>query len=185
VANHESEGPSLSAHDAVALYTAFAEGGIRCWVMGGWGVDALLGVETRPHHDLDLLVAVEDLADFLDLLADRGFSQKLIWQAENRWIDVRGGQRPTAFVQMDDAGREVDVHVVDFPDAGPPIALCEVPWLFDHHSLMAVGLIAGTQVRCVSAETQLQMHSGYDLPPQHERDVERLRRSIEAFGDHA
>ncbi len=182
MADHENEGPSLPARDALALYATFTQGGIRCWVMGGWGVDALLGVETRLHHDLDLLVAVEDLPEFLDLLADLGFSRKLIWQGENRWIEVRSVQRPTAFVQVDKAGGEVDVHVVACPDDGPPVALCEVPWHFDQGSLAAVGRIAGTQVRCVSAETQLQMHSGYDLPAQHERDVERLRRFLGAFG---
>lgn len=182
VADREHEGPSLPARDALALYEAFTEGGIRCWVMGGWGVDALLGVETRPHHDLDLLVAVEDLPEFVDLLADLGFSQKLIWQGENRWIEVRGGQLPTAFVQVDDAGREVDVHVVACPKDGAPVALCEVPWRFDQRSLKAVGRIANTEIQCVSAKAQLQMHSGYDLPLEHQRDVERLRRLLDEFG---
>lgn len=178
----QENGPSLPARDASALYAAFTGGGIRCWVMGGWGVDALLGVETRPHHDLDLLVAVEDLPEFLDLSADLGFSQKHIWEEENRWIEVRSVLRPTAFVQVDKAGREVDVHLVACPDDGPPVALCDVPWRFGQGSLTAVGRIAGTQVRCVSAETQLKMHSGYDLPAQHERDVERLRRFLGPFG---
>lgn len=185
MADHENLGPSLSADVALALYSAFTGGGIRCWVMGGWGVDALLGTETRPHHDLDLLVHVEDLAEFLDLLVDHGFAQKLIWQAENRWIDVRGAQQPTAFVQVDRGGRELDVHVIDIPEGGPPIAMCEVPWRFDRRSLTAAGFIAGTQVRCVSAETQLQMHTGYDLPAQHERDVELLHRFLGAPGDGA
>jgi lincosamide nucleotidyltransferase A/C/D/E len=30
--------------------------GIEWWVDGGWGVDALLGEETRTHNDLDLVI---------------------------------------------------------------------------------------------------------------------------------
>ena len=175
VVDDENEGKPLSADDVIALYATFSERGIRCWVMGGWGVDALLGRESRPHHDLDLLLHVEDLAPLMDLLVDRGFSQKLIWQAENRWIEVQGAPQPTAFVQKDRDGRELDIHVVDVSGDGLPIALCDVPWQFERHSLTAVGVIAGTEVRCIAAETQLQMHTGYDLPPDHELDVERLR----------
>jgi len=30
--------------------------GIEIWLDGGWGVDALLGEQTRPHEDLDIVV---------------------------------------------------------------------------------------------------------------------------------
>ena len=169
----ERAGPSLSAHDALALYGSIAERGIGCWVMGGWGVDALLGADSRPHHDLDVLVSLTDLGDLLDLLAERGFVETLVWE-ESRWVDVHGLPCPTAFVQVDPAGRARDVHGIELHDDGLPAPLCDVPWLFDDESLSAVGVIDGTEVRCVSAETQLQMHTGYDLPPEHRRDAERL-----------
>jgi len=173
VVDDERAGPSLSAHDALALYGSIAERGIGCWVMGGWGVDALLGADSRPHHDLDVLVSLTDLGDLLDLLAERGFVETLVWE-ESRWVDVHGLPCPTAFVQVDPAGRALDVHGIELHDDGRPAPLCDVPWLFDDESLSAVGVIDGTEVRCVSAETQLQMHTGYDLPPEHRRDAERL-----------
>lgn len=178
-----AEAAPLTAADALLLYTTFAAAGIHCWVMGGWGVDALLGRHTRPHHDLDLLVSVADLGDFLDLLAENGFSQKLVWHDENRWVDVRGVKRPTAFVEVDGRGRELDIHVIELVPHGPPRALCDVPWTFDDGSLRGVGVIAGVAVRCVSAETQLQMHTGYDLPPQHQRDAEHLARHLSERDD--
>lgn len=145
--------------------------------MGGWGVDALLDGESRPHHDLDLLVAHDDLGLFLAVLTDLGFSEKLVW-GESRAIDVDGVSRPTAFVQVDGDGRELDVHVIEEVPGDAPIAVCEVPWEFDEASLAAVGVIAGGQVRCISAKTQLQMHTGYDLPPEHRHDAERLSRFL-------
>jgi len=43
-----------------AAVVAFCRGlralGIEIWLDGGWGVDALLGEQTRPHKDLDIVV---------------------------------------------------------------------------------------------------------------------------------
>jgi lincosamide nucleotidyltransferase A/C/D/E len=34
--------------------------GLVVWLDGGWGVDALLGYRSRPHQDLDLVIARDD-----------------------------------------------------------------------------------------------------------------------------
>jgi lincosamide nucleotidyltransferase A/C/D/E len=146
--------------------------------MGGWGVDALLGEESRVHHDLDVLVARRHLPRFLAAIASIGFSEAYLWEGENQFVEIDGERFPTAFVQVDGVGREVDVHVIEVSDDGTPTALCEVPWLFDKDSLRGLGQIAGQPVRCVSASTQLQMHSGYQLPAEHRKDAARLRRFL-------
>ena len=38
----------------------FDELGIKVWIDGGWGVDALLGECTRKHQDLDIIISWED-----------------------------------------------------------------------------------------------------------------------------
>jgi len=43
----------LSPEDAAEL---FAECRARWWVAGGWAIDLLIGRQTRPHGDLDVLV---------------------------------------------------------------------------------------------------------------------------------
>jgi len=35
--------------------------GIRVWIDGGWGVDALLAEQTRPHEDLDIVIPEGDV----------------------------------------------------------------------------------------------------------------------------
>jgi lincosamide nucleotidyltransferase A/C/D/E len=30
--------------------------GVDVWIAGGWGVDALIGQQTRPHNDFDIFV---------------------------------------------------------------------------------------------------------------------------------
>lgn len=168
------ESTSLSAQEALSLYAMLVQRHIRCWVAGGWGVDALLGRETRPHHDLDLLVSLDDLGELQDLLAEQGFSRKLVWE-ENRWVDVRGAQTPTAFVEVDSLGRELDIHVIQLVQGGPPIALYDRAWEFPDDSLEGVGTISGVTVTCISTITQLQAHTGYDPPPLHQSDVDQLR----------
>jgi lincosamide nucleotidyltransferase A/C/D/E len=37
------------------------EAKVTVWVDGGWGVDALLGEQTRPHKDLDIAIEEKDL----------------------------------------------------------------------------------------------------------------------------
>ena len=166
---------NLSAEAAVELYEVMRGSGIRCWVMGGWGVDALVGMQTREHHDLDVLVLGQDLRALADLFRNEGFEIRHVWEAENRWLDVDGATWPTAFVAGNQEGVELDVHVIDLK-AGVAVPLCDVPWPFDASSLEGRGVIFGRAVDCVSAQTQVAMHRGYELPEAHKHDVDLLRQ---------
>src|SRR4051794_20537942 len=90
---------NLSAQAAADLYELLRSRGIRCWVMGGWGVDALLEEQTREHHDLDVLVLGEDLPALGELFGEHGFGIQQVWEAENRWLELDGSNWPTAFVR--------------------------------------------------------------------------------------
>jgi hypothetical protein len=81
---------NLSAQAAADLHELLRVHGIRCWVMGGWGVDAPLGEQTREHHDLNVLVLAADLPTLGELIVDNGFAIKQVWEAENRWLDMDG-----------------------------------------------------------------------------------------------
>ena len=43
---------------------------IEVWLDGGWAVDALLGVQTRPHEDVDIILAEADVGPLRALLAE-------------------------------------------------------------------------------------------------------------------
>jgi lincosamide nucleotidyltransferase A/C/D/E len=47
----------VRAGAAAEVLKAFDDVDVDAWVDGGWGVDALVGRETRPHKDLDLVVS--------------------------------------------------------------------------------------------------------------------------------
>lgn len=78
----------------------------RMWVGGGWGVDALAGLQTRPHRDLDLGVDSLNEEAALQVLKRRGYAIETDW-------------RP-AHVELVAAARSwVDLHPVVFDAAGP------------------------------------------------------------------
>ena len=46
----QGETTTLSAQDAMSLYTTIAASGIQCWVMGGWGGD-IVGLSSIDGWD--------------------------------------------------------------------------------------------------------------------------------------
>ncbi len=108
----------MNAEQVVELYGAFLANGISVWLCGGWGVDALLQEQTRPHEDLDIIIRAQDVVAFLSVVSSRGFYVAEIWSG-NRWLvgsdDV---SRPTAFVVQGGQGLKMDVHAAWFDAAG-------------------------------------------------------------------
>lgn len=165
----------LSAEDASTLYRALSDAGVRCWVVGGWGVDALIDRQTRPHKDLDVLVLRQDLPQLRKVMVEHGFVRTLLWPNENLWIVSDGESCPTAYVMTDPLGRELDIHVLDRGADGEPVPLWSTSQRLQAEFLEGRGFIAGTPVACMTREGQLAMHTGYDLPGSHQADVALLR----------
>jgi len=171
----------VSPEDVISLYHLLTSQGIQVWILGGWGVDALLGYQTRPHKDLDLLILLDDVARMCVLLTSPGYELKEIW-AENRWaLDLRGQETLTAFVLIDAGGRELDIHAMrlDGQGNGVPAWDAEEGFTFTRQDLGGNGIVAGFEVRCITAEKQMLCHTGYDLP---EKQVPDLQRLHEKFG---
>ena len=80
-------------------------GGVRVAIGGGWGIDALLGEQTRAHRDLDLSFDADHERRVITSLRQAGFS-------------LHEDQRPVRFVIQDAAGREIDLHPVVFDATG-------------------------------------------------------------------
>ena len=95
----------MGAPEVHAGLDALAAAGCRAWIGGGWGVDALVGYQTRGHRDLDLAVNADHGAAVLVALG------KLGYVIETDWRPVR--------VEVVAAGRgRVDIHPVTFDEAG-------------------------------------------------------------------
>lgn len=136
---------------------------------GGWGVDALLGEQTREHADLDVILRREDLPRLLGATRAAGFV---------RQPDGTG----TNFVLKNPSGDAVDVHAVAFDGRG--FGIFALPdgrkWPFPPSAFQGCGQIQGKTVRCLSAEAQVQCHGqGYEPDEDDLRDMELLQ---ERFG---
>ncbi len=50
----------VTVPDACEILEMLSEASIKVFLDGGWGVDALIGRETRIHNDIDLFVEKKD-----------------------------------------------------------------------------------------------------------------------------
>jgi lincosamide nucleotidyltransferase A/C/D/E len=171
----------VHAKDVIDICESLLNDGIQVWLSGGWGIDALLGEQTRPHKDLDVLLLLDDVVRARERLSRDGFQLKMLW-SENRWdVDAAGVETATAFVLQDTAGREFDAHAMRMDAHGNGIPAWEEAegFIFSPQDLAGEGTIAGYAVQCLSPEAQMLIHRGYELPDEHLRDVRLLQ---ERFG---
>lgn len=174
------DAPSISVVQAADLFVGMRAAGVRCWVMGGWGVDALLRRETRPHHDVNLLVHFGDLWTMNEWLRGQELIRKYAWD-ESKPIHLEGQIWETAFVDAHQDGRELDVHGIEVDGEQRPLIATTDPWRLPQDTLTGVGAIAGREIACVSKAAQVTMHRGYELPSKHREDLVRLDQEPQAY----
>ena len=169
----------VRAKDVISIYQCLLDNGIQIWLTGGWGVDALLREQTRPHKDLDVIMLLDDVVRMRELLGHDGYALKELW-SENRWVvDGRGDETATAFVLQDSEGREFDAHAMCLDDRGNGIPVWEAEtFIFKRQDLAGAGLIAGFAVQCLTPEMQMLCHTGYKLPDKQLRDLELLHKKF-------
>ncbi|WP_055588861.1 nucleotidyltransferase domain-containing protein [Peterkaempfera griseoplana] len=155
----------MTADDVLSVLALLRNADVDVWIGGGWGIDALLGEQTREHHDLDLANRTDQEPALMAALAAAGFVETLDW-------------RPVRFVVTDPDGREIDLHPVDFAADGSAVQAAPdgEPPFFYPASCFVTGTIGQTTVPCLSPEQQVYFHQGYE-PEDHDRqDMARLRQ---------
>ena len=159
----------MQPDEVLQVIDALEEWDLQVWIDGGWGVDALLGEVTRTHDDVDLVVELGALGAVFECLSNLGFS-------------VKESLSPVRVVLTSPDGRQVDLHPVTFDENGtgwqtraaPDGSDCPYPAVG-----FTVGRIMDVPVPCLSAELQLEHHSGY-IP--RDRDREDMGRLASRFG---
>jgi lincosamide nucleotidyltransferase A/C/D/E len=155
------DGAVMSADDVLALLDTLSSRNVVAWLDGGWGVDALLGEQTREHDDVDLVLNRSDLGAVLALLDAEGFA------VERDWL-------PTAIALRDADARAVDLHPVDpTEDGGGDQVLTEGSY---HYGPPVTGLIEGRGVPCCSVETQVEIHQGFEPDANDRADMAHLAK---------
>ena len=100
-----ADGDGMPIDDVLAVLGVLDQAGVRVWLEGGWGVDALVGRQTRPHRDLDLDVDVRDEDTAVRALRTLGY-------------EIEGDFRPNR-IELTAPGRGlVDLHFLTFDESG-------------------------------------------------------------------
>ena len=157
--------PEMTSSSLVDLLQLLDEAAIAVWLDGGWGVDALLQTQTKPHKDVDVILCVADAPLLQEILGRKGFS-------------LQQGSPPHSFVLADGSGLEVDVHAVVFDQNGNGVYRMEngKDWIYSAEGFGGRGVVEGVSVDCLSPTAQVLCHAhGYTPNAKDFRDMELLQ----------
>lgn len=154
----------MTSDKALKLYNLFRENGIAVWIDGGWGVDALLGKQTRDHADLDIAVQRDDNMKLRELLEDSGYKK-----------EPRFDSSECMYVMQNKAGDSVDIHAFAYDENGNNIYGIEYPF----GSLAGTGMIGGQEVNCIDPAFMYRFKIGYEPK---EKDLHDVRALSKKYG---
>jgi lincosamide nucleotidyltransferase A/C/D/E len=156
------------AEEVLAVMNRLRDAGIDAWLDGGWGVDALLGEQTRDHEDVDLVIETAHLDDAIAALAPLGYA-------------IVEDDMPAHVVLSSDDGRAIDIHPVVFDEGGGGVQTLHGgrTYRYPPQGFRGRGTVAGRELPCLTAEVQLECHTGYEPTDVDRHDVRLL---AERFG---
>ena len=131
--------------DAIEIILYAEENEIDIWLDGGWGVDALLGEETRSHNDIDLFVEEKNGKTFIEILKEKGFTEVI-----------------EAYTTTDHTVWKDDKDLVFEGESYPS------------NVFSGIGKIGNKVVKCIDAENQVLFHLGYEHDENDVHDVRLL-----------
>ena len=158
----------MDARSVLEVIAFLDHAGVCVWLDGGWGIDALVGEQTREHDDLDCVIALSDAGIARNALAVLGFTVTL-------------DELPTRFVVRDRTDRRVDFHTVTFDATGAATQQLQDGRLapYPAEGFSGFGHVAGVRVACLTAAVQSLHHLGYDPD---EKDDHDMRLLADRFG---
>ena len=154
----------VTKKDAVEIITYAEENEISIWIDGGWGVDALIGEETRVHNDIDLFVEESNGKKFIEILRGKDFievTEAYTTKSHTVWRDTKG--------------RIIDLHIFKFNEQGYIVFEGEE---YPPDVFSGIGKIGNKVVKCIDAENQVLFHLGYEHD---ENDVHDVKLLCERF----
>ncbi len=152
--------PSTEVRQIIKL---IQEAECAVWLDGGWGVDALLEKQTRPHQDLDVAIKLAEVDTIKRLLENRGY-------------EVFEDEMPTRLELRDAQDYRIDLHPLTFDERGNGLQRLQDGsfGIYTVRGLAGTGKIGGVKVKCLSPELQVRFHEGYTPDENDRHDVALL-----------
>ncbi|MBQ6808941.1 MAG: aminoglycoside adenylyltransferase [Firmicutes bacterium] len=141
--------------------------GIRYWLDGGWGVDALFGQQSREHRDVDIDFDAVYTEKLLQLLQEQGY------RLETDWLPVRAELHHPQLGYL-------DIHPFVLEEAGKAKqADLEGGWYLFEADYFGAADFAGREIPCISPKGQKIFHSGYELREKDRHDLQLIEKLLE------
>lgn len=163
------------------LFAECERRGIRIWLFGGWGIDALLGRVSREHNDIDILVEAgsrdalrEVLMHILGEVGDHNMG----------WRCMKNGARADIFFILHCSD---GTPVIDVAGGDPNV----YPWPPGSFPDKLNGRLPGLSCRAISWDAQYVAKAGYstsfpdkELRDKDHLDLETIVRRVSAVRRH-
>ena len=154
----------VSITDAKQILRFAIDAEIKAFLDGGWGVDALLGYQTRVHNDIDIFVEKNDYQNFIQIMKDNNFYEiKMEYTTSNHtvWEDMKK--------------RIIDLHCFEYTDDNGILyeGVC-----FPSEIFSGKGRIEDIEVSCIEPYSQVMFHLGYEFD---ENDIHDVKLLCETF----
>ena len=153
----------INEDNVVDILKKTESAGASVLVAGGWGVDALLGRQTRQHNDFDIFVHRKDERTLTEIFESSGYKETQKHSDDN-----------TSWTNAD--GALIDFHLFEFAEEG---LMRHDGISFPADIFNGKGTIGGVAVRCMTAESQVSYRHGYEL---RDKDVQDVLLLCESFG---
>lgn len=150
----------VSVTDVKQILQLAMEAEIKVFLDGGWGVDALIGYETRTHNDIDIFVEKKDYHKFIQIIKDNGFyeikmeyttTSHTVWEDENKRI--------------------IDLHCFEYTDDDKILYEGNC---FPLETFTGRGKVEDIEVSCIEPYSQVMFHLGYEFDENDMHDVKLL-----------
>ena len=150
----------VSVTDVKQILRLAMEAEIKVFLDGGWGVDALIGYETRIHNDIDIFVEKKDYHKFIQIIKDNGFyeikmeyttTSHTVWEDENKRI--------------------IDLHCFEYTDDDKILYEGNC---FPLETFTGRGKVEDIEVSCIEPYSQVMFHLGYEFDENDMHDVKLL-----------
>ena len=146
----------VRTEDACEIIKYALQNEIKVYLDGGWGVDALLGRETRIHNDMDLFVEQKHYHVYIHVIKQHGFEEVTTEYTTDGHT-----------VWKDDKQRIIDLHCFEFTDGG----IVYEGDTFPLKTFSGIGKVGDITVSCIEPLSQVMFHLGYEHDENDMHDV--------------